>query len=175
MARLCQSAQKAKKSPPRPEPGGLGVQAESGVSSYGRPTPLVDPVASLTSFGLEGLDRVPGLLHRTGHDPDGVTLPAHGPHELGNGGAPLALQRGHHPAVLLPSRGLRCPSPWRLSWPWARSWGRPRPWRTMRHVWPSVFTPRGLVRLRLGRRGGRARHRLAESLDARPDSANRRL
>src|ERR1017187_8187086 len=109
MARLCQSAQKAKKSPPRPEPGGLGVQAESGVSSYGRPTPLVDPVASLTSFGLEGLDRVPGLLHRTGHDPDGVTQPAHGPHELGNGGAPLALQRGHYPAVLLPSRGPQRP------------------------------------------------------------------
>ena len=39
---------------------------------------LVDAVGPFSTLGLEGLDVVPGLLHRAGHEPaDGVLLPAH--------------------------------------------------------------------------------------------------
>ncbi len=36
---------------------------------------LVNPVGAIALVGLEGLDGVPGLLHRAGHEPaDGVGL-----------------------------------------------------------------------------------------------------
>src|ERR1017187_2611283 len=70
-----------KKSPPRPEPGGPGRR---------RAMLRVDSVRPLTTLGFEGLDAVAGLLHRPGHEPaDGVLLPAHLGHELGQGSAVL--------------------------------------------------------------------------------------
>src|ERR1017187_9185379 len=49
--------------------------------------------AALTSFGLEGFDGEAGLFHRAGHEPaDGVTLPAHGFHDLGDAGPALPLE-----------------------------------------------------------------------------------
>src|ERR1017187_3610585 len=48
---------------------------------------LRQSIAALTSFGLEGFDGEAGLFHRAGHEPaDGVTLPAHGFHDLGDAG-----------------------------------------------------------------------------------------
>ena len=46
------------KSPPRPEPGGR---------NGGRMMLLIDSICPLPAFGLEGFDRVPGLLHRASH------------------------------------------------------------------------------------------------------------
>src|SRR5260370_7272575 len=58
---------------------------------------LVDSVSPLSALGLEGLDGVPGLLHRTGHEPaDGVLLPAHLVHDLLECGAVLPLEHGAH-------------------------------------------------------------------------------
>jgi hypothetical protein len=55
---------------------------------------LIDPVGTLTFVGLEGLDRVSGLLHRAGHEPaDGVILPSHLVHDLGQRGAVFPLQQ----------------------------------------------------------------------------------
>jgi hypothetical protein len=45
---------------------------------------LVDAVSPLAALGLEGLYRESGLLHRAGHEAaDGVFLPTHGRHDLG--------------------------------------------------------------------------------------------
>jgi hypothetical protein len=53
----------------------------------------VDPVATLAALGLEGLDRVAGLLHRTSHKAaNGMFQPAHLRHDLGDGGALGPLQ-----------------------------------------------------------------------------------
>jgi len=58
---------------------------------------LVDPVGALAPVGFEGLDGVPGLLHRAGHEAsNGVSLPAHRFHDLGQCGAVLPLQHGDH-------------------------------------------------------------------------------
>lgn len=52
------------------------------------------PIAPLTSFRLERLDREPGLLRRAGHKPaDRVTLPAHFVHDLADRGALGPLQQ----------------------------------------------------------------------------------
>src|ERR1039457_2481985 len=54
---------------------------------------LADPIGALPFVGFEGLDLVPGLLHRAGHEAaDGVTLPAHGFHDLGDAGPALPLE-----------------------------------------------------------------------------------
>src|ERR1017187_4261300 len=58
---------------------------------------LVDPVRPFAALGFEGLDSVPGLLHRAGHEAaDGVFLPAHLFHNLGQRGSALPLQHGDH-------------------------------------------------------------------------------
>jgi len=57
----------------------------------------VDSVGPLAAFGLEGLDGVPGLLHRAGHEPaDRVLLPTHFFHDLKKRGAVLAVEHRHH-------------------------------------------------------------------------------
>jgi hypothetical protein len=57
----------------------------------------VDAVGAFSPFGFEGLDGVPGLLHRAGHEPaDGVLLPGHLFHDLGKRGAVRALEQGDH-------------------------------------------------------------------------------
>jgi hypothetical protein len=51
---------------------------------------LTDPVRALALIGFEGLDGVTGLLHRASHKAaDGVSLPSHFVHNLGQGGAAL--------------------------------------------------------------------------------------
>jgi len=69
------------------------------VVPHGRPTLLlIDAIAPLTSFGLEVLNRVPGLLHRARHGPaDGTPLPTNGLHDPGDGGTALALQHWRPP------------------------------------------------------------------------------
>ena len=58
---------------------------------------LGDAVGPFSTLGLEGLDVVPGLLHRAGHEPaDGVFLPAHLVHDLGKRGAVLPLEHSHY-------------------------------------------------------------------------------
>src|ERR1019366_4978250 len=62
-----------------------------------RPMLRVDPIGALPFVGFEGLDLVPGLLHGAGHEAaDGVLLPTHLVHDLGNGRAVLPLQHGNH-------------------------------------------------------------------------------
>ena len=57
----------------------------------------VDPVGALTSLRLEGLDLVAGLLHSAGHEAaDGVLLPAHLVHDLGQRRAVLPLEQGDY-------------------------------------------------------------------------------
>src|SRR5260370_16837094 len=58
---------------------------------------LVDSVSTLSAVGLEGLDGIPGFLHRAGHESAyGVLLPAHLVHDLRQRGAVLPLEHGHH-------------------------------------------------------------------------------
>ena len=56
----------------------------------------VDPIRALAALRFEGLDGVSGLLHGAGHEPaDGVLLPAHLVHDLGQRSAVLALELGN--------------------------------------------------------------------------------
>ena len=49
---------------------------------------LIDSVSALSALRFERLDGESGLLHRAGHEPaDGVLLPAHFFHDLGQSGA----------------------------------------------------------------------------------------
>src|ERR1022692_174563 len=74
--------------PTNPKPGGPRGR---------RSMLLVDPVRPFAALGFEGLDLVPGLLHRAGHEAaDGVFLPAHLFHNLGQRGSALPLQHGDH-------------------------------------------------------------------------------
>src|ERR1039457_2508690 len=74
--------------PTKPKPGGPRGR---------RSMLLVDPVRPFAALGFEGLDLVPGLLHRAGHEAaDGVFLPAHRFHNLGQSGAVLPLEHGDH-------------------------------------------------------------------------------
>src|ERR1022692_3490100 len=74
--------------PTKPKPGGPRGR---------RSMLLVDPVRPFAALGFEGLDLVPGLLHRAGHEAaDGVFLPAHLFHNLGQRGSALPLQHGDH-------------------------------------------------------------------------------
>ena len=67
---------------------------------------LIDSVRAVAFVGLEGLDGVPRLFHRAGHEPaDRVSLPAHLFHDLLQRGAVLPLEQGDHLGCLLPSRG----------------------------------------------------------------------
>jgi hypothetical protein len=72
---------------------------------------LIDPVSTLAALGFEGLDRVPGLLHCAGHEStDGVPLPAHFVHDLGQRGSVLPLQHRNYLgrlAALARRRGFR--------------------------------------------------------------------
>src|SRR5580704_12891336 len=57
----------------------------------------MDAIRALSAGGLEGLHRVAGLLHCARHETsDRMLLPAHGMHDLGQRGAVLASQHGHH-------------------------------------------------------------------------------
>ena len=57
----------------------------------------VEPVRAFAALRFEGLDAVAGFFHRTGHKAaDGVLLPAHFLHNLGQRRAVLALQHGEH-------------------------------------------------------------------------------
>src|ERR1035437_9660889 len=71
--------------------------AEAGRASGGYPTLSVDPVGALPAFRLEGLDGVTGFLNGPVHEPaDGVLLPAHLLHDLGQRRPALALQHRHY-------------------------------------------------------------------------------
>ena len=66
----------------------------------------IDAVGPLAAPGLERFDRVPGLFHRAGHEAaDGVGLPSHLFHDLGQGPPFFRWSRATTVAVLLPSRG----------------------------------------------------------------------
>jgi hypothetical protein len=57
------------------------------------PMLLADPVSSLAALRFEGLDSVSGVFHRAGHEAaDGVFLPAHFLHDLGERGAVFPLE-----------------------------------------------------------------------------------
>lgn len=69
------------------KPAGAGTGRAGSVvlrlrrSAYGRSAPdaTIYAIRALTAFGLKGLDRVPGLLHRAGDEAaDGMPLPGHG-------------------------------------------------------------------------------------------------
>src|SRR6185312_9121675 len=58
---------------------------------------LLHPVGAVAVLGLEGFDNMACLLHRTRHEPaDRVLLPAHGFHDLRQGGAVLPLEHRDH-------------------------------------------------------------------------------
>jgi hypothetical protein len=72
--------------------GGAGRAWNEGNSMLG-----VDAVGSVAFVGLEGLDRVSGLLHRARHEPaHGLFLPAHLLHNLCKTRSGLALEHGDH-------------------------------------------------------------------------------
>src|SRR6266849_4526932 len=87
-ARVCQSVLGAEPEAERPAtamPGGPGRREALML--------LADAVGPFSTLGLEGLDVVPGLLHRAGHEPaDSVFLPAHLVHDLRKRGAVLPLK-----------------------------------------------------------------------------------
>src|ERR1039458_509260 len=63
-------------------------RGSAGRASGGRVMLLGESIRPFATFGLEALDGESGLFHRSGHEPaDRMPLPAHGLHDLGNGGA----------------------------------------------------------------------------------------
>ena len=94
------------------------------------------------------LDGIARLLHRTGHEPaDGMFLPSHLFHYLGQSSSVLPLEHGHHLGrfAALARRGgfLRLSGPFALGrvlgggGPLGRLGGwRAPPWPTVRHLWP---------------------------------------
>ena len=58
---------------------------------------VVDAVGALAAVRFERLDSISGLLHRAGHKAaDGMPLPAHFFHDLGQSGPVLPLEHDHH-------------------------------------------------------------------------------
>jgi len=61
----------------------------------------VDAIGSFSALGLEGLDRIPGLFQRAGHEPaNRPRFPAHLVRDLRQGGTVLALEQGDHLGLL---------------------------------------------------------------------------
>src|SRR5579883_2955226 len=86
--RFCSEPKKAQQSK-KARPAGAG-RAEMDFTIL-----LADPVRALTALRLKGLDGKPRLLHRASHIPaNGMLLPSHRGHDLGNGCPVLPFQ--HH-------------------------------------------------------------------------------
>jgi len=108
---------------------------------------LIDSVSALPALRFERLDGESSLLHRAGHEAaDGVPLPAHFGHDLGQSGSVLALEHGHHLGCL--TTLARCTGDLRLGGPFALgrvlgvgglSWLPCPPWA---RPWPTVIAVR---------------------------------